>query len=58
MDQELLLADILKYKKKVLWKNFTFCAYCNRCFGKKIYVNCIFQTINVIVVIKIFAKYL
>ena len=55
--QELLLADILKLTKKVLQKNFTFFAYCDRCFGKKCSVSCIFQVIVVIVVIKILEKY-
>ena len=27
MHQQLLLADILKFTKKVLYKNFNFCAY-------------------------------
>ena len=55
--QELLFADILKLTKKVLQKNFTFFAYCDRCFGKKCSVSCIFQVIVVIVVIKILEKY-
>ena len=51
--QELLIADILKFIKKDLQKNFTFCDYSDSCFGKKCSVSCIFRTIVVIVVIKI-----
>ena len=49
--------ETVKYTKKVLWKNFTFCGYCDRCFVKKCSVSCIFQTIVVIVVIKILEKH-
>ena len=49
--------ETVKYTKKVLWKNFTFCGYCDRCFGKKCSVSCIFQTIVVIVVMKILEKH-
>ena len=34
---QLLLADILKFTKKFLQKNFTFCAYCDKCYGKKVF---------------------
>ena len=50
--------DILKFTKKVLQKNFTFCALCGSCYRKKCSVSCIFQTIVVIAVIKIREKYL
>ena len=36
MHQELLLANILKLIKKVLQKNFVFCVYCDRCYGKSV----------------------
>ena len=53
MHQELLLPNILKLTKKVLQKNITFYVYCDRCYGKSV-----FQTIIVIVVIKIYEKQL
>ena len=42
---QLLLADILKFIKNVLWKNFTFCAYCGRCYGKKCSVSSVKWTV-------------
>ena len=50
----LISSNILK---KSFRKNSTFCAYCDRCFGKKCSVSSIFQTIVAIVVIKILEKY-
>ena len=59
MHQGLLLANILKLTKKVLWKIFTFCVHNDRCYVKiVIYVSCIFQTIILIAVMKIVEKYL
>ena len=43
MNQDLLLADILKFTKKVLWENFTFCAYCDKCLGKKVMLAAYFK---------------
>ena len=54
---QLLLADILKFTKNVFSKNFTFRIYCDRCSGKKCSISCIFQTIIVIVVIKLLKKF-
>ena len=50
--------SILKFTNKVLQKNFPFCAYCDRCYGKNCSVSSIFQTIVVIVLVKIREKYL
>ena len=53
MHQELLIADMLKFTKNVLFV-LTKAA---SCYGKKCSVSCIFQAITVIVVIKILEKY-
>ena len=54
MYQGLLLPNILKLTKKVLWKVFTLCVHCDRSYGKSvIYVSCMFQTIILKAVIKI-----
>ena len=55
---QLLLANILKFTKKVFQKNFSFRAYCEMCYRKKSSVSCIFQVIVVIVAIKILENYL
>ena len=58
MHQGLLLANILKLTENVFWEFFTFYAHCDRCYGKSVvYVSCIFQTIILIAVIKIFEKF-
>ena len=41
MNQELLLPNILKFTKKE--KNFAFCAYYDRCFGKKVMLAAYFK---------------
>ena len=34
--RQLLLADILEFTKKVLLKNFTFCAHCDNSYEKSV----------------------
>ena len=57
MHEELLFADILKFTKSPLDKPQFLCLL-RQLLWKKCPVNCIFQAIIVIIVIKIHEKYL